>query len=52
MSILDKDNEPLSDEEAMQRHISIALDVPEPSGMELELAYQVVKRLFNPLTAG
>lgn len=52
MSILDKNNEPLSDEEALQRHISIALDVPEPSGLELEIPYQMIKRLFNPVTIG
>jgi 1-acyl-sn-glycerol-3-phosphate acyltransferase len=52
MSILDKDNDPLAQAEALERHISIALDVPEPRGLELELNYQVVKRLFNPMILG
>ncbi len=52
MSIFDKDNNPLAEEEALQRHISIALDVPEPRGLEMELPYQIVKRLFNPMIIG
>jgi 1-acyl-sn-glycerol-3-phosphate acyltransferase len=52
MSLLDKDNNPLAEEEALERHIRIALDVPEPRGLELELSYQMVKRLFNPMILG
>ena len=52
MSILDKDSNPLADEEALERHIRLALEVPNPGGLELELSYQVVKRLFNPLILG
>lgn len=52
MSIFEKDNNPLADEEALERHIRIALEVPEPRGLELELSYQVVKRLFNPMILG
>ena len=52
MSIFDKDNDPLAEEEALQRHISMALDVPEPRGLELEVSYRLVKRLFDPMIIG
>lgn len=52
MSLFDKDNDPLADREALDRHIHMALDVPPPRGLELELSYQVIKRLFNPLILG
>jgi 1-acyl-sn-glycerol-3-phosphate acyltransferase len=52
MSAFDKDNDPLSDKEAMARHIKIALAVEPPSGVELEVSYQIVKRLFKPLILG
>ncbi len=52
MSIFDKDNNPLEDREALQHHIRTALEVPEPRGLEMELSYQVIKRLFNPLILG
>ncbi len=52
MSILDKDSNPLADEEALERHIRLALEVPNPGGLELEFSYQVVKRLFNPMILG
>ncbi len=52
MSIFDKDNDPLADREALQRHIRLALEVTEPRGLEMELGYQLVKRIFNPLVLG
>jgi 1-acyl-sn-glycerol-3-phosphate acyltransferase len=52
MSLLDKDNEPLADEAALQRHIEQALAVEAPRGLEVELSYQLVKRLFNPMIFG
>jgi 1-acyl-sn-glycerol-3-phosphate acyltransferase len=52
MSIFDKDNDPLADREALQRHIRLALEVTEPRGLEMELAYQLIKRVFNPLVLG
>jgi 1-acyl-sn-glycerol-3-phosphate acyltransferase len=52
MSILDKDNNPLADEESLERHIRLALEAPGPGSLELELSYQFVKRLFNPLILG
>ena len=47
MSAFDKDNDPLSEKEALARHIDIALAVEPPSGVELEVSYQIIKRLFN-----
>lgn len=52
MSMFDKDNQPLSDKEALERHIEMALAVEAPGGMELELTYRVIKRLFNPVVLG
>ncbi|MDH3994928.1 MAG: acyltransferase family protein [Gammaproteobacteria bacterium] len=52
MSLFDKDNAPLDDKEALAHHIATALAVPTPSGLELELPYRIVKRLFNPLIIG
>ena len=52
MSIFSKDNDPLGEKEALARHIRLALAVERPSGMELELSYQLVKRLFNPMILG
>ena len=52
MGLFDKDNAPLDDSEALAHHIETALSVPMPSGVELELNYQVVKRLFDPLILG
>ena len=52
MAMFDKDNDPLADQEALQRHIAVALDTPEPRGLGLELSYQMVKRVFNPLILG
>tara|TARA_R110001599_G_scaffold353795_2_gene597948 strand:+ start:98229 stop:99110 length:882 start_codon:yes stop_codon:yes gene_type:complete len=52
MSAFDKDNNPLGDKEALARHIEIALQVEPPSGLEFELSYRMVKRLFNPMILG
>ena len=52
MSIFDKDNQPLGDKEALAHHIETALAVEAPSGVELELSYRLVKRLFNPVVLG
>lgn len=52
MSAFDKDSNPLGDEDALTRHIELALSVSAPKGLELELAYRLIKRLFNPLTLG
>lgn len=52
MSMFDKENQPLGDKEALARHIETALAVAPPSGMELELSYRLIKRLFNPVVIG
>lgn len=52
MSAFDKDNNPLGDKEALARHIETALAVGPPSGLEFELSYRIVKRLFNPVILG
>jgi 1-acyl-sn-glycerol-3-phosphate acyltransferase len=52
MSLFDKDNKPLSDRQALDQHIRRALAVEFPSGLDVEFAYQVVKRLFNPMVTG
>jgi 1-acyl-sn-glycerol-3-phosphate acyltransferase len=49
MALFDKDNAPLDDKEALGQHIETALAVQMPTGIELELSYQLVKRLFNPM---
>ena len=52
MSLFDKDNQPLDNEQALQQHIDTALAATMPDGVELELAYQLVKRLFRPVISG
>lgn len=52
MSVFSKDNQPLSEKEALARHIETALAVEPPSGVELELSYQLIKRLFRPMVLG
>ena len=52
MALFDKDNQPLGDEEALARHIEKALAVQSPRGVELEINYRLVKRLFKPLILG
>lgn len=52
MSIFDKDNQPLDDKEALKCHIETALQVDPPEGLSLEVPYQMVKRLFNPVIMG
>ena len=47
MSVFSKDNQPLGDKEALARHIHLALAVERPSGLELELDYQLVKLFLN-----
>ena len=52
MSLLDKDNQPLDEKEALERHIELALETPEPTGLQLEIAYRAIKTLFNPVVVG
>jgi len=52
MSLFNKDTSPLDDKEALARHIETALAVEYPSGLELDISYQLVKRLFRPVILG
>jgi 1-acyl-sn-glycerol-3-phosphate acyltransferase len=52
MSVFDKDNQPLSDKEALSRHIERALSVEMPRGPDLQIIYRIVKALFNPVIVG
>lgn len=52
MPIFDKDNQPLEDKAALQRHIDIALAVEQPEGLAASLWYQAVKRIFDPVVIG
>jgi 1-acyl-sn-glycerol-3-phosphate acyltransferase len=52
MSLLDKDNQPLADKEALARHIERALSVTAPSGRDVDINYRIIKSYFNPLVIG
>jgi 1-acyl-sn-glycerol-3-phosphate acyltransferase len=52
MSLFDKNNPPLDDKEALARHIEKALSVQTPDGLDLEINYRLIKRLFRPLILG
>jgi 1-acyl-sn-glycerol-3-phosphate acyltransferase len=52
MSAFSKDQQPLDDKEALERHIQQALAIEVPHGLELELSYQLMKRLFKPMVLG
>ncbi|TDG13927.1 acyltransferase family protein [Seongchinamella unica] len=52
MSVFDKDNQPLDEQEALERHIQLALETQQPAGLQLELAYRAIKSLFNPVIMG
>jgi 1-acyl-sn-glycerol-3-phosphate acyltransferase len=52
MSVFDKDNQPLSDKEALSRHIEKALSVEMPRGPDLQIIYRLVKALFKPVVVG
>ena len=52
MSLFDKDNQPLDDKKALEQHIEKALAVERPSGLELDINYRIIKRLFKPMILG
>ena len=52
MSLFEKDNTPLSEPYRLERHIKQALAAKAPSGLDVEIAYQIVKRVFNPMVTG
>jgi 1-acyl-sn-glycerol-3-phosphate acyltransferase len=51
MAIADKDNQPF-DEQALQAHIETALAVQAPEGLEMDIVYAIVKRVFKPTITG
>jgi len=51
MSIADKDNQPF-DQQALQAHIATALAVEAPDGIEMDIVYAIVKRVFKPTVVG
>ena len=52
MSVFDKDKDPLGSKRALEQHIARALAVETPSGLDVELNYRIIKRLFNPMVVG
>jgi 1-acyl-sn-glycerol-3-phosphate acyltransferase len=52
MSVFDKDNKPLADKQALQRHIAKALAVKAPAGLDVEILYRTIKYLFTPIVLG
>ncbi|MFK7976853.1 MAG: lysophospholipid acyltransferase family protein [Halioglobus sp.] len=52
MAAFDKDTQPLADDEAINQHIERALRVRPPSGVDLQLAYQLVKKTLQPEITG
>ncbi len=48
----DKDADPLADEAALAAHIEAALAAGPLQGLEMDLAYGIVKRLFKPTVLG
>jgi 1-acyl-sn-glycerol-3-phosphate acyltransferase len=52
MSLFDKDNSPLAEKSALQSHIERALAVKAPTGLEIDITYRLVQRLFSPVITG
>jgi len=52
MSLFDKNNRPLAEKHALQSHIERALAVKAPQGLEIDIAYRLVQRLFSPVITG
>lgn len=52
MAAFDKDAQPLADETALADHIERALRVTAPGGLDIEVAYRLVKRLLQPEVSG
>ncbi|KAA1188176.1 acyltransferase family protein [Pseudohalioglobus sediminis] len=52
MSLFDKDNQPLGEQAALERHIEQALAAEAPSGVQLEIFYRAIKTLFDPVILG
>lgn len=52
MAAFDKNNQPLADDRAVEEHIQKALSVSAPAGIEVDLAYQMIKHTFKPEIRG
>jgi 1-acyl-sn-glycerol-3-phosphate acyltransferase len=52
MSLFDKDNRPLADEHALRSHIERALAAKPPQGLEMDITYRLVQRVFSPEITG
>ena len=51
MAITDKDIQPF-DEHGLDEHIAAALEVGPPEGLEMNVMYSIVKRVFKPIVVG
>lgn len=51
MAVSDKDHIPL-DDHGLAEHIATALAMEPPAGLELDLSYKIVRRLFKPMIVG
>ena len=52
MSTFDKDSNPLAEQEQLQAQIDRVLATPAPTGVEMDITYRIVKRLFKPTVLG
>lgn len=52
MSLFDAENNPLEDADALASHIEQALAMQAHNGLAMEVTYQLVKRLFQPMILG
>jgi 1-acyl-sn-glycerol-3-phosphate acyltransferase len=51
MAAFDKNNQPM-DAEALEEHIAAALAINPPTGLELDIPYKFVQRMFKPMVTG
>jgi 1-acyl-sn-glycerol-3-phosphate acyltransferase len=52
MSLFDKDNQPLADENALKHHITSALAAKAPAGLDVAITYRLMKSLYDPMVLG
>ncbi|MGI9292648.1 MAG: hypothetical protein ACR2PS_01585, partial [Pseudomonadales bacterium] len=48
MNFFDQNNQPF-DDEGLKQHIERAVAVEQPVGIKQDVAYQLIKRIFNPM---
>jgi len=51
MALADKDNQPF-DKHGLEEHIAAALAVEPPEGIEMDVMYAIVKKVFKPTVVG